>query len=110
MSIHPIPTGPTRKKQWLKALITFEPSAQSNNVVRVQRLVLGGYSPGISAFVSFTDTGSEAVLVDDLLFASISSWATLTEQNFRTRQAFNTLLSPRGLQRAVLFFYIRYPQ
>ena len=63
-------------------------------------------APGISASVSSTDTGSEAMLVDDLLFASVSSRATLTRQNFRTGRAFSTLLSPHGFPRIVLYFYI----
>ena len=48
-------------------------------------------APGLSACASSTDGGSEAELADGLLFASISSGATLARQNFRKRQAITEL-------------------
>ena len=58
---------------------------------------------GISASASSTDAGSEATLVDGLLFASISSGATLTRQTFRMGQAITALLRHVASQEVYYF-------
>ena len=61
-----------------------------------------------SVSASSTDAGSEAALVDGLLFASISSEPTSTRQNFRMGQAISTFLLPCCFPRSVQFLYIRF--
>ena len=63
---------------------------------------------GRSASASSTDTGSEAELVDGLLFESISNRATFTRQNFQTQQANIALPLPRCFPRSLLLRYIHF--
>ena len=111
VSMHRFPRGPTRRKQWLKALKVDEKDVKDHHRVCSRHFANADASntPDLTLGKRFASpTGSEAALVDGLLFASISSRATLRRQNFRTGQAITALLSPRCFPRNVLFFHIRF--